>query len=72
MLKMNLITQEELYMGLYWELCWEVRRELDGKLYWGLDGELYWELRRELDREFRQPLGTQIRTDFSHSKISRV
>jgi hypothetical protein len=32
MLKMNLITQEELYREVYWELCWEVRRELDGEL----------------------------------------
>ena len=44
MLQMNLITQEELCVKLYWELY----------------GEVY------------QPLGSQILTDFSHSKISRV
>jgi hypothetical protein len=56
MLKMNLITQKELYWELY------------GELYW----ELCDELRRELCWEVYQPLGSQILTDFSHSKISRV
>jgi hypothetical protein len=36
-------------------------------LYWGLYQQ-YWELYEEL----YQPLGLQIRTNFSHSKISRV
>jgi hypothetical protein len=56
MLKMNLITQKELY----WALSWELDRELYGELY----GDLY--------RGMRQPLEFQIRADFSHSKISRV
>ena len=62
MLKMNLITQEEVYGG------WD--RDLDGELY----GELYEELYEELyvDWEVYQPLGLQIRTNFLHSKISRV
>jgi hypothetical protein len=55
MLQMNLITQKELYVGLWAELFWKVYREV------------YWELRREL-----WELGSQIHTDFSHSKISRV
>jgi hypothetical protein len=65
---MNLITRKELY----WELC----REVNGELYWELwdelYGELYWELCEELYGEVYRPLGLQIRTDFSHSKISRV
>jgi hypothetical protein len=68
MLQMNLITRKELY--------WELRREVDGELYWELwdelYGELYWELCDELYGEVYRPLGFQIRTDFSHSKISRV
>jgi hypothetical protein len=64
MLQMNLIRQEELYKGLYGELYAGLYMELDGdlywKLYWGFNGELYWALR------------SQILTDFSHSKISRV
>jgi hypothetical protein len=56
MLQMNLITQKELY----WELC----RELNGELYW----ELCWELYGEV----YQPLGSQILTDLSQFKISRV
>ncbi len=60
MLKMNLITRKELYGELYWELY--------GELYW----ELYWELYLELYREVYRPLGSQILTDFQHSKISRV
>ena len=66
MLKMNLITQEELYGGLdrelYGELCGELYGELYEELYEELyvDWELYWEL------------GFPIRTDFLHSKISRV
>jgi hypothetical protein len=64
MLQMNLITQKELYVGLWAELFWKVYGELWGELYWGLycglNGEVY------------SPLGDQIRADFSHSKISRV
>jgi hypothetical protein len=56
MLKMNLITQEELYR----EMNWELRREVNREVFWGLDGGLYGEL------------GAQIHTDFLHSKISRV
>jgi hypothetical protein len=41
---------------LCWELCWE----------------LYEELWVELYGEVNRPLGDQIRTEFSHSKISRV
>ena len=40
MLKMNLITQEELYRELYGELC----REVNGEVYWGLGWGLYGEL----------------------------
>jgi hypothetical protein len=57
---MNLITQKELWKELHWEL----RREVDRGLYW--------ELRWDLDGEVYRPLGLQILTDFSHSKISRV
>ena len=57
---MNLITQEELCVKLYWEL------------YVDLNGELDWELYGKLRREVNWPLGLQIRTNFSHSKISRV
>jgi hypothetical protein len=63
MLQMNLIRQEELYKGLYREVCDELWGELNRELYrqyWELYGEVY------------QPLGSQILTDFSHSKISRV
>ena len=60
MLKMNLITQEELHLELCDELCDELYEEL------------YWGLYRELRREVNWPLGSQIHTDFSHSKISRV
>ena len=56
MLQMNLITQKELYGEVYWEL-WR---------------ELYWELWGELSREVYRPLGSQIRTNFSQFKISRV
>ena len=52
MLKMNLITQEELYGELYGELYEELYEEVDWELYW--------------------ELGFPIRTDFLHSKISRV
>jgi hypothetical protein len=45
---------------LYGELCGELWVELYGELC----GKLYWEVYR--------PLGDQIRTEFSHSKISRV
>ena len=68
MLKMNLITQEELYAGVYMEL----RREVYWKLYGELWGELYWGLYCGLNGEVYSPLGDQIRADFSHSKISRV
>ena len=64
MLKMNLITQEELHL----ELCDELCDELYEELYW----ELYWELCWELCWEVRGSLGFPILTDFSHSKISRV
>jgi hypothetical protein len=57
---MNLIRQEELWKELHWEL----RREVDRGLYW--------ELRWDLDGEVYRPLGFPIRTNFSHSKISRV
>jgi hypothetical protein len=64
MLKMNLITQEELYRGLYGEVCWELSGELRGEVYrevyWGLGWGLYGEL------------GIPIRANFSLSKISRV
>jgi hypothetical protein len=52
MLKMNLITQEELHL----ELCDE--------LYWELYGELYGELCDEVYREVYGALGFQILTDF--------
>jgi hypothetical protein len=65
---MNLITQEELYAGVYMEL----RREVYWKLYGELWGELYWGLYCGLNGEVYSPLGDQIRADFSHSKISRV
>ena len=72
MLQMNLIRRKEFLAELYMELYREV--------YWGLNGELCEELRREVDwelwgelaREVHRPLGSQILTDFSHSKISRV
>ena len=64
MLKMNLITQNEL--------CREVDRELYRELGWEVWSELYRELYRELGEEVRWGLGYQIRADFSHSKISRV
>jgi hypothetical protein len=63
MLKMNLITQKELWVELWVELYDEVGEEL----FWKVYGEVYWELRREL-----WELGSQIRTNFLHSKISRV
>ena len=73
---MNLIRQEELWGDLYWELWMELNGELRRELYWELDLELNGELWRELNRglygEVYQPLGLQIRTNFSHSKISRV
>ena len=60
MLKMNLITQEELWGELY--------GEVDGKLSVGLYREVGWELSRELYRGFNgelyQPLGFPIHTDF--------
>jgi hypothetical protein len=71
MLKMNLITQKEL-RG---DLCWELDRELYGELYGDLWDELYEELYGEEELyhwELCEPLGSQIRTNFSHSKISRV
>jgi hypothetical protein len=63
MLQMNLIRQEEL-CGEVNELYWELRRELYGELW----GELYWGLYEEVYLE----LGSQIRTNFSLSKILRV
>ena len=68
MLQMNLITQEELCADLYEK----VYGELYGELYEELYEELYWGLYREVRREVNWPLGSQIHTDFSHSKISRV
>ena len=56
MLKMNLITREELCVKLYCELCDE--------LYWELCDELYEEVNRELCLEVWMPLGFQILTDF--------
>ena len=67
MLQMNLITRKELWGGLYLELAWEVHGGVRGELYEEVRGKLYGRSLRELWR-----LGTQIRTDFSHSKISRV
>jgi predicted thioredoxin/glutaredoxin len=68
MLQMNLITQEELcadlYEKVYGELYGELYEELYEELYWGLYRELYWEV--------RGTLGSQIRAEFLHSKISRV
>ena len=69
---MNLITRKELYGDLYWGLDGETWREVDGDLSWELYGELYWELCDELYEEVNWPLGFPIRTNFSHSKISRV
>jgi hypothetical protein len=64
MLKMNLITQEELWGGFYRELD----RELGWEVYDGLYEELYWELFDELYgevyREVYGALGFQILTDF--------
>jgi hypothetical protein len=67
MLKMNLITQEELYGELYGDLYWELYDDLYWKLHAELLGELYDDLYLEL-----WELGTQIRIEFLHSKISRV
>ncbi len=64
MLKMNLITQKELWGELY--------GEVDGELYGEVWRELYGEVNWEVGWEVYQPLGLQIRTKFSHSKISRV
>ena len=55
---MNLITQKELYAGVY----------LEEEVYM----ELGWELYRGLGWELGEELGTQIRIEFLHSKISRV
>ena len=68
MLQMNLIIQEELCGEVCHELYWELRRELYGELW----GELYWGLYRELRGELYWELGSQIRTNFSLSKILRV
>jgi hypothetical protein len=61
---MNLITRKELYGEvdgeLYRKVYWELYEEVYRKLYWGLYGEVYLEL------------ASQILTNFSHSKISRV
>ena len=77
MLQMNLITQNELckevFGGLYTVL---VYRNLNGINSREILREVSWEWYRELsgewNRELRGELGPQIRTDFSHSKISRV
>jgi hypothetical protein len=45
----------------------ELYDEVGEELFWKVYGEVYWELRREL-----WELGSQIRTNFLHSKISRV
>jgi hypothetical protein len=68
MLKMNLITQDELYRGLYGEVCWELSGELWGEVYM----ELYWELSWGLGWGLYGELGIPIRANFSLSKISRV
>jgi hypothetical protein len=67
MLKMNLITQEELYRGLYGEVCWE----LSGELWGEVNGEVCDEVCRGMFRELWE-LGIPIRANFSLSKISRV
>jgi hypothetical protein len=67
MLKMNLITQEELYRGLYGEVCWELSGELGGEV----NGEVCDEVCRGMFRELWE-LGIPIRANFSLSKISRV
>jgi hypothetical protein len=58
MLKMNLITQEELYGGLdrelYGELCGELYGELYEELYEEVDWELYWELGSPIHTDFRE------------------
>ena len=64
MLKMNLITQEELCLELWVELYWELYDDLYWKLHAELLGELYGELYLEL-----WELGTQIRIDFHNSKF---
>jgi hypothetical protein len=50
MLKMNLITQEELYGELYGELYEELYEELYGEVDW----ELYWELGSPIHTDFRE------------------
>jgi hypothetical protein len=60
MLKMNLITQHELY----WELLEDLLEELWDELYWEAYRELYDDLYREL-----WELGSQIRIDFRNSKF---
>jgi hypothetical protein len=60
MLKMNLITQKEL--------CGGFNRKMNRELWREFYREVYGKLRREVN----WPLGSQIRADFSHSKISRV
>jgi hypothetical protein len=58
MLKMNLITQEELYGGLdrelYGELYGELYEELYEELYGEVDWELYWELGSPIHTDFRE------------------
>ena len=60
MLKMNLITQKELCGGFNRKMNREVWREFYREVYGKLRREVNW------------PLGFPIRTNFSHSKISRV
>jgi hypothetical protein len=64
MLKMNLITQKELWGGLPGELYRDLYRDLYR--------ELYRELREELWGELYWAPGSQILTDLSQFKISRV
>ena len=67
MLKMNLITQNELCGEVYWE----VYGGLDRELCRILSMVLYWQVCGELDRHVWGEL-CRIRADFSLSKISRV
>jgi hypothetical protein len=64
MLQMNLITQKELYVGLWAELFWKVY----GELRWELYDDLYEGLYKEVYLELWE-LGTQIRIDFHNSKF---
>ena len=72
MLQMNLIRQKELYGEVYGELWRELWRELGWEVYWEVWREFYREVYGKLRREVNWPLGSQIHTDFSQFKISRV